>query len=169
MLDAPTRPYRQMRTWGGQIVTVVFPTLTVLVVLAILEGVTRHPLLFTSLGSSAFLGHVDPRPGKRAVLVLLVTQLAGAILGLVAFTVVGPGYTAAGVAVFAVTLGMVAADTLHPPAVSTALAFAFKAEADRNLALFGTALAATAAMVTVGRVAFWLVDRLDTQPRGSTR
>ncbi len=70
--------------------------------------------------------YLDPEHSTNQVKTLIVAQLAVAVLGFAALRTFGPGYAAAALAMVATTTLLVLADAVHPPALSTALAFAFK-------------------------------------------
>ncbi len=55
---------------------------------------------------------------------------------------------------------MVLLDMVHPPAVGTALSFAFQTGAESTLVLFMLALSITAVLVILERVTLWLLARL---------
>jgi hypothetical protein len=57
--DAPHEARRRLG-WRGELALVALPTVTVLVVLALVEALARQRLLFASLASSAFLIYLDP-------------------------------------------------------------------------------------------------------------
>jgi hypothetical protein len=67
---------------------------------------------------------------------------------------------AGGVAMVATIFLMIVADAVHPPAVSTSLAFAFRAGDESNLAIFAMALAITASLVVMERSAMWMMARM---------
>jgi len=77
----------------------------------------------------------------------LVVSQAAAAIGWAALALFGPGYAAGATAMVTTIALMIAADVVHPPAVSTALSFALGTGEARPLALFGLALAVTAALV----------------------
>ena len=108
----------------GELLLALLPTATVLAVLGLVEALNRQRLLFASLASSAFLIYLDPRHATNAVRTLVLAQVSAAALGLAAFLALGPGYASAGAAMVATIVLMVVADAVHPPAVSTSLAFA---------------------------------------------
>jgi hypothetical protein len=56
---------------------------------------------------------------------------------------------------------MIRLDAVHPPAVSTSLAFAFRSGDEKNLALFGLALAVTAGLVMLQRALLRLLERFE--------
>ncbi|WP_197446568.1 HPP family protein [Tautonia plasticadhaerens] len=55
---------------------------------------------------------------------------------------------------------MIALDVVHPPAVSTSLAFAFRAGDAGNVTLFALAVGITALLVVLQRAALWQLVRL---------
>ncbi len=55
---------------------------------------------------------------------------------------------------------MIVADAVHPPAVSTALSFAFRAGADSNLLLFALAVGLVAVLIVLEKSSLWLIGRL---------
>lgn len=144
----------------GEFALALLPTATVLVVLALVEGVSRQRLLFASLASSAFLIYLDPEHGTNRVRTLVLSQLGAAIIGWLCFVLIGQGYLSGGTAMVATIIVMIALDTVHPPAVATAMAFALRAENETNVALFGFAVGITAALVLLQRVAVWSLTRL---------
>ncbi len=124
----------------GEMLLVIAPTLTVLLVLALVEWLSRQQLLFASLASSAFLIYFDPLNAVNRVRVLIVSQMTAAAIGLLSFMLLGPGYLSAGVAMIAVIALLVTFDLMHPPAISTALGFGLRASNESNLALLAMAL-----------------------------
>ena len=58
-------------------------------------------------------------------------------MGFGAGVLIGPGYWAATGAMIIIIILMVLLNAVHPPAVSTALGFAFNAGPENNLVLFG--------------------------------
>lgn len=144
----------------GEFALAALPTATVLLVLALVEALARQRLLFASLASSAFLIYLDPGHPTNRVRTLLIAQGAAAAIGWAALAALGPGYAAAALAMVAVIGMMIAADAVHPPAVSTALSFALGTGGTRPLALFALALGVTAGLVVLQRVAVRLLARL---------
>ncbi len=116
------------------------PTLTVLIVFAVVEAWSRKQLLFASLASSAFLVYLDPEHETNSIRTLTFAQVPAALIGFAAHALLGPTFWAAGGAMVVVIFGMIFARAMHPPAVSTALSFALGAGAGRGLALFGLCL-----------------------------
>lgn len=141
----------------------LLPTLTVLVVLALIQAFSNQRLLFASLASSAFLIYLDPQHGTNSTRTLLVAQTTAALTGFLTFAVFGPGYLAVGGAMVTIIVFMILFDAVHPPAVSTALSFAFKAGPESNLLLFGLALSVVVILVLMQRATLWLVARYTAQ------
>ena len=54
---------------------------------------------------------------------------------------------------------MIMLDVVHPPAVSTALSFAFQADIENNLVLFSLAVGAVALLVGLERFVLWILAR----------
>ncbi len=144
----------------GELLLVIAPTLTVLLVLALVEWLSRQQLLFASLASSAFLIYLDPLHAVNRVKVLVVSQMTAAGVGLSAFMLLGPGYLSAGVAMVMVIALLVGFDLMHPPAVSTALGFGLRASNESNLALFALALGLTVVLVALQLLAVMILQRL---------
>ncbi|MCF8144564.1 MAG: HPP family protein [Deltaproteobacteria bacterium] len=142
-----------------ELLLVILPTLTVLAVLFFVEILNRQRLLFSSLASSSFLIYLDPMHGTNAVRSLVLSHLCAALLGLLMYQILGPGYISGGVAMVAAILLMILLDAVHPPAVSTSLIFAFRVADESNLILFALALGVTAALVLIERSTMWLLAR----------
>ena len=153
------RSLRQRLDLRGEFALALAPTAVVLVVLALVEVLSRQRLLFASLAASAFLIYLDPEHGTNTVRTLVISQLMAATLGLVTFMVIGPGYLSAGSAMVLTITLMILLDAVHPPAVATSLSFALRANNENNLILFGLAVAITALLVGLEKVALWLLAR----------
>ena len=113
------------RSLKHDVALALLPTLTVLIVLGVLEAFSRQRLLFASLASSAFLIYLAPGHKANEGRTLAGSQIGALAVGVGAREVLGPGYPAAALAMIAVIVAMIALDAVHPPAVSTALSFAF--------------------------------------------
>jgi CBS-domain-containing membrane protein len=157
--NAP-REVRRRLGWRGELALAALPTVTVLVVLLLVETLARQRLLYASLASSAFLIYLDPTHPTNHVRTLLVAQAAAAALGWAALAALGPGYAAGATAMVTAIVAMIAADAVHPPAVSTALSFALGTGDTRPLVLFGLALLVTAGLVLLQHVAVRMLARL---------
>jgi CBS-domain-containing membrane protein len=160
------RAARRRLDLRGEFTLAALPTATVLLVLGMVEALSQQRVLFASLASSAFLIYLDPEHGTNSVRSLVISQLAAAALGLASFLVLGPGYLAGGAAMLAAITLMIVADAVHPPAVGTSLAFAFRAGDESNLLLFGLALGVTAVLVLLERATVWLLARGRTRAGG---
>lgn len=147
----------------GELSLALPPTIMVLAVIFLIEGVTRQRLLFASLASSAFLIYYDPGHRMNTVRVMLTAQLLGCFLGTAIALLIGSGYLAGATSMTATILVLVVMDIVHPPAVSTALAFAFVAPKERTLLLFLVALISIAALVVVQRIAVWTLRRIEAR------
>lgn len=135
------------------------PTATVLLVLALVEAVSSQRLLFASLASSAFLIYLDPGHSVNQARTLILAQMGAALIGMLAYIALGPGYTSAGLAMVAAIVLMIVFDAVHPPAVATALSFGLRAGDASNLALFGLALGITVVLLGLQRLTQYLVMR----------
>lgn len=143
----------------AELLLALMPTLTVLLVLALVEALSNQRLIFASLASSAFLVYLDPGHSVNQVRTLVLAQLGAALLGLGCYLVLGPGYGSAGAAMVLAIVGMVLTDTMHPPAVSTALGFGLRAGDESNVALFCMAVGITAMLVVLQRAATAVIAR----------
>lgn len=158
--DAPERPSRRSRIGlRRELLLVLAPTVTVLLVLVMVEAISRQRLLFASLASSAFLVYLDPSHAANQARTLVLAQMGAATVGMLSYLAFGPGYLSAGVAMLAAIVGMVVFDVLHPPSVSTALSFGLRAGDASNLLLFGLALAITVALIGLQKLSMWLIAR----------
>jgi CBS-domain-containing membrane protein len=167
--DPSTRRLRQKLDLKGELILALLPTVTVLAVLGMVELVTQQRLLFASLASSAFLIYLDPQHGTNSVRTLILSQMVAALTGWGTFVVLGDGYLSGGTAMVLTILVMILADVVHPPAVSTAMAFALRSGDASNVALFGLAVVITATLVVMERVALWLIARSERKLREAAR
>jgi CBS-domain-containing membrane protein len=158
-IEGANRALRDRLDLKGELLLALFPTLTVLGVLVLVEVVTEQRLLFASLASSAFLIYLDPEHGTNAVRTLISSHLMAALLGWAAFLLLGAGYLSGGTAMVAVIFLMIVLDVVHPPAVSTAMGFALRAGDQSNVVLFAMAVVITAVLVGLQRSAVWLLAR----------
>jgi CBS-domain-containing membrane protein len=143
----------------GEMLLALMPTLTVLLVLAVVEAVSRQRLLFASLASSAFLIYLDPANAMNNVRTLALSQIGSAAIGLACYLMLGPGYLSGGTAMVLAIAAMIALDAMHPPAVSTALSFGLRAGDESNLGLFIMAVGITAILIVLQRAALWVLRR----------
>lgn len=137
---APASQRRRLG-WRSEVLLAVLPVATVLLLLWLLRLLSNQQLLFASLASSCFLIYLDPGHPTNSARTLVISQLSGAVLGYAFHAWLGPGYLSAALALVSVIGVMIATNAMHPPAVSTALNFAFRAGAgEGNLLLFGLAV-----------------------------
>lgn len=144
-----------------ELVLALLPTLTILLVLVLVEALSNQRLLFASLASSAFLIYLDPEHTVNNVSTLVSTQIGAALLGMITYLLLGPGYLSAGLAMVLFIIAMVVLDRVHPPAVSTALSFGLKTGDESNVVLFALAVGITATLVFLQRATLWMVRRAD--------
>lgn len=134
-IEGARRPARSRLSLKGELLLAVAPTVTVLVVFALVEVLSKQRLLFASLASSAFLIYLDPQHGTNSIRTLIFSQMMAASIGLAAYLLLGPGYPSGGVAMVVTIVLMIVVDVVHPPAVATSLSFAFRAGNENNLVL----------------------------------
>jgi hypothetical protein len=84
-------PRRRRLGVKRELLLALAPTLTVLLVLALVEAVSRQRLLFASLASSAFLIYLDPGHTVNKARTLILSQVGGACIGMAAAVALGPG------------------------------------------------------------------------------
>lgn len=157
---AAKRSIRQRLRLRDELLLAFVPTATVLIVFAAVEALTNQRLLFASLASSAFLIYLDPEHGTNRTRTLAMSQLAAAVLGFLAFELIGPSYLAGAAAMVATITLMILADAVHPPAVATALAFAFRTGDERNLVLFAVAVGLVVVLVITETATLAILARL---------
>jgi CBS-domain-containing membrane protein len=132
----------------------------VLTVILFLQGVTRQRLLFASLASSAFLIYYAPLDRMNGVRLMVLAQGIGCCAGVLASLLLGGGYGAAALAMVATIVLLIALDLVHPPAISTAIGFAFILPQDRTVLLFMAALILLGGLVLLQRIVLWTLRRL---------
>ena len=160
LADAPHGVGRRRLNLRAELLLALLPTVTVLAVLALVEAYSHQRLLFASLASSAFLIYVDPEHATNSGRTLLLSQCAAAGLGFGLYSWLGPGYLSAALAMLTIIGLMIVLNAVHPPAVSTALSFAFQGQDDNNLVLFGAAVGLVLLLVALQRGSVWLLRRL---------
>lgn len=155
-LSGANRSLRRRLGLKGELMLVA-PTMTVLLVLALIEALTIQRLLFASLAASAFLIYLDPQHGTNSMRTLIFAQMMAATIGLITHLLFGSGYLSGGIAMVSTITLMILLDTMHPPAVATSLSFALKAGNESNLILFGLAVGIIAVLVVLERFVLWLL------------
>ena len=159
---APEPIVRTHLGWRNELLLALLPTATVLGLLWLLHLFSNQQLLFASLASSAFLIYLDPTHRTNSVRTLIISQIAAAAIGYLLHLGLGPGYASAALALL-LTIGlMILTDTMHPPAVGTALSFAFRAGGggEGNLLLFGLAVGLVVALLLVQQGTAYVFRRL---------
>jgi len=146
------------RSLQADLTLAILPTVTVLLVFALVEAWSRQRLLFAPLAASAFLVYLDPEHKTNRVRTLVLAQGAAALTGFAAHALLGPSYWVAGAAMVAVIFGMILARAMHPPAVPTVLSFVFGAGTGRGLLLFGVCVALLVLLVGLQRAAVRLLS-----------
>jgi CBS-domain-containing membrane protein len=158
--ETQTAPRRRL-SLRDEFMLAMLPTFVVLAVFLLVEFVSNQRLLFASLASSAFLIYLDPQHGTNRVRTLVLSQLLAAVIGFGAYKALGSTspYVAGGVAMVVTITLMITLDAVHPPAVSTSLAFAFRAGDESSIVTFAAAVAVTAMLVGMQRAAVWALAR----------
>lgn len=159
-IEGADRSLRRRLTLRQEFALALLPTATILAIFAFVEVLTSQRLLFASLASSAFLIYLDPQHGTNATRTLVASQALAAVVGWATFGLFDAGYVAGGSAMLITIVAMIAFDVVHPPAVATALSFAFRAGDASNLLLFGLAVAATALLVVLEQATLKLLARM---------
>ena len=140
----------------------LLPIATVLPMIAVIEAFGRHHALCASLASSALLIYVDPRHAMNGVRALVLSQMTAAGVGWLMWLLLGGFAAAAGAIPLAILLmillqAVYPPAAVHPPAVSTALAFALHTDPSGGFVLFAIAVGITALLVVLQRAASWLI------------
>lgn len=156
-IEGADRSLRRRLKLRHEYILALLPTATILAIFAFVEVLSHQRLLFASLASSAFLIYLDPQHGTNATRTLVSAQMIAAAMGWGMFHLFGAGYLAGGTALVSTIGLMIAFDVMHPPAVATALSFAFRAGDASNLLLFGLAVAVTAVLVVLEQITLRLV------------
>lgn len=157
--SAYTKQQRRRLGRRHELMLALLPTLTILSVFALVDTFSHQQLLFASLASSAFLIYLDPEHGTNRVRTVVIAQTLAALSGYLFYSWLGGGYLSGGLSMTLTIVAMVLLDAVHPPAVSTALSFAFRTGKMSNLALFTLALAMVAVLVMLQRLTLSLTLR----------
>ena len=151
----PLSPHRSLR---ADLALAILPTVTVLLVFAVVDMWIRQRLLFAPLAASAFLIYLDPKHETNRVRTLVLAQGFAALVGFAAHTLLGASFWTAGAAMIVAIFGMILARAIHPPAVPTALSFALGAGSGRGLLLFGVCVGLLVVLVFLQLAAVRLVS-----------
>lgn len=142
-----------------EIALAIMPTTIIILVLMLLEAFSKQQLLFSSLASSAFLIYLDPKHPTNRVRTLVIAQLSAALIGFIIYILVGPGYLSAAISMVIAIAVMLAAKAMHPPAVSSALIFAFEYTRVNTLLMFIFAVLLLIILIGLQRASLWLIRR----------
>ena len=142
-----------------EIALAIMPALVVIAVLILLEAFSKQQLLFSSLASSAFLIYVDPQHPTNSIRTLMIAQLSASVIGYLIYVMAGPGYLSAAVSMILSIAVMIVTKAMHPPAVSTALIFAFQYKDVNVLMMFFLAVLLLAILIVLQRTSLWLIRR----------
>jgi CBS-domain-containing membrane protein len=95
----------------------------------------------------------------NSVHAVVVSQMTAAGVGWLMWLLIGGGYGATASAIPLAILLMILLKAVHPPAVATALAFAFAMHLDPtgSFVLFAMAVGITAMLVVLQRAVSWLI------------
>jgi CBS-domain-containing membrane protein len=159
-IEGADRPARRRFSWRDELLLALLPTGLILIVLFLIEALSQQRLLSASLASSAFLIYLDPQHATNTVKTLVISHLAAVAAGAATSFAFGEGYTAAAIAMVICIVAMISLDAVHPPAVSTSLGFAFRAENVSGIGLFLLALAIICLLVGLQRSMLWVLTRL---------
>jgi CBS-domain-containing membrane protein len=144
----------------GELLLAIPPTVVVLLAVVLLETLRNERILFASLAASAFLIYRDPVHPMNGVRVMFAAHTVAVIIGVGCGALLGSGFAAASLAMVVTLLVLILFHSVHPPAVSTALGFAFFARPLEAAGLFVVALTMIAVLVVLQRTALWTLRRL---------
>ena len=139
------------------------PTVVVLLAILLIERFSHQRVLFGSLAGSAFLIYYDPLHRINTVRVMVTAQLLACVLGIGAVFAFGSGYLAAALAMTATIALLIGFDIVHPPAIGTALGFAFTSPHDTTIVAFIAAMSMVAVLIVLQRLALWMLSRVEAR------
>jgi len=142
-----------------EIALAIMPAITVIAVLMLLKAFSKQQILFSSLASSAFLIYLDPKHPANSIRTLVIAQMSAAIIAYLTFLVAGSGYVAASFSMIIAIAVMIFASAMHPPAVSTALLFAFQPPKANTLLLFLFAVVLLVILIILQRTSLWIIRK----------
>lgn len=149
-----------------EIVLAVMPAAIIIAVLMLLEAFSKQQLLFSSLASSAFLIYLDPKHPTNSIRTLVIAQLSAALTGYLMYLWIGPGYFSAAVSMIISIAVMILTHAMHPPAVSSALIFAFQYTKVNTLMMFFFAVLLLVILIVLQRASLWIVQRSEKSRLG---
>jgi CBS-domain-containing membrane protein len=135
-----------------EIALAILPTVIIIAVLILLEVFSKQQLLFSSLASSAFLIYVDPKHPVNSVRTLVIAQMSAAVIGYFVYILLGPRYSTAAVSMLIAITVMILTNSMHPPAVSSALIFAFYYTKPNTLLLFLAAVILLVILIALQKI-----------------
>jgi len=141
----------------------LLPTTIIILVLMLLEAFSKQQMLFSSLASSAFLIYLDPKHPTNRVRTLTIAQMSAAFIGFVMYILVGPGYLSAAISMIVSIIVMIITGAMHPPAVSSALIFAFEYTRVNTLLMFFMAVVLLVLLIGMQRLSIWIIRRGEKQ------
>lgn len=144
-----------------EILLAVMPATMIIAVLMLLEVFTSQKLLFSSLASSAFLIYMDPKHPTNRVRTLTIAQISAALIGYLIYLLLGPGYLSAAISMIIVIVVMIWTKAMHPPAVSSAMIFAFQYTKPNTLMLFMMAVLLLVMLIVLQKVSIWILKKSD--------
>ena len=140
---------RRPFTFGEELTLALLPTATMLLVLFVVEALAEQRLLFASLASSAFLIYADPGHVINRARTLLLAHGSAATIGVAVDFILGTGYMPAALSMTATILVTLSLRAVHPPAISTALSFAFRPGNADKWSIFMAALIIVSVLVVL--------------------
>lgn len=146
-----------------EIILAVMPATMIISVLMLLEIFTSQKLLFSSLASSAFLIYMDPKHPTNRVRTLIIAQISAALIGYLIFILLGPGYLSAAISMIIAIIVMISAKAMHPPAVSSAMIFAFQYTKPNTLMLFMMAVLLLVLLIVLQKLSLWVLKKADKE------
>lgn len=156
-----TKLMRKRAELKTEIALAVMPALTVIAVFMLLHAFSKQQLLFASLASSAFLIYIDPKHPANSIRTIIIAQVSAAVIAYITYLVAGNGYVAASVSMIIAIVVMILAHAMHPPAVSTALLFAFQPAKPNVLLLFLLAVVLLVLLVILQKASLWIIERME--------
>ena len=142
-----------------EIMLATMPAVMIIAVLLLLETFSKQQLLFSSLASSAFLIYLDPKHPTNSIRTLIIAQMSASVIGYLFFLFTGPGYLSAALSMIVAIAVMILAKAMHPPAVSSAMIFAFQYSKPDTLMLFLFAVLLLVILVVLQRTSIWIIKR----------
>jgi CBS-domain-containing membrane protein len=142
-----------------EVLLAVMPVTMIIAVLMLLEVFTNQKLLFSSLASSAFLIYMDPKHPTNRIRTLTIAQMSAAVIGFLIFILIGPGYLSAAVSMIIVIIVMIWTKAMHPPAVSSAMIFAFQYTKPNTLMLFMMAVLLLVMLIVLQKASIWILKK----------